>query len=115
MDIIEYHGATYISAYLGTSLTSIHNWRSESACDFPRPAASITGISGARAAFGWSSTQLPLIRTWYAKRFKLNEVTAAERWKAIDEDLSGGQDKEHEKQCPGQALLFSVSVQGEAA
>lgn len=120
MEPVRYHGATYVSAHLGTSLTSIHNWRSDDTCNFPGPAVAVTGISGARPVFGWTDSQLPDLRNWYAKRFKLDEDTAAQRWKAIDESLTGTQKAEAEEskdQCQGQSLLFTIPNQrnGEAA
>lgn len=115
MEPIEYHGASFLSAYLGVSLTSIHNWRSAESCGFPQPLGVITGLSGMRAAYGWTTRQLPEIRSWYAKRFDLDEDTAASRWKAIDENLAHPAPAKSE-QCDGQ-LVISIPLQreGEAA
>lgn len=117
MDPVQYHGATYLSVYLGTSLTSIHNWRNDATSGFPGPAVTVTGITGMRPVFGWSDAQLPDLRDWFAKRFKIDEVTAAERWKAIDANLDAGESsaKEPKDQCKGQSLLFSIPSQRSAA
>lgn len=109
----DYHGASYVSVYLGVSLTSIHNWRADTASGFPEPVVSITGITGMRAAFGWSPDQLPELRSWYNKRFQLDEVTADTRWKAIDSALESGtaHTPKERDMCDGQEAFFSVPAQ----
>jgi len=89
MEPVEHHGASYVAAYLGTSLTSIHNWRNDSRSDFPAPSIVIMGVGSSAAAFGWSKEQLPELRAWYAQRMKIDEATAEARWKAIDSQPLG--------------------------
>lgn len=85
-------GASYLAAHLGTSLTSIHNWRSAPDSTFPPPVACVRGRNGQRPTYGWRESDLPAIRSWYAKRFHLDEEAATRRWSALDEEMrrSGG-------------------------
>lgn len=109
----NFHGASHVSYYLGVSLTSVHNWRADAESGFPEPRASITGLSGMRPVYGWAEEQLPELRTWYCKRFSVDEVTAEERWKVIDEELASGiaHKTPSSDNCAGQYAIFSIPNQ----
>ena len=109
--MMETVGTSALAEYLGTSVTSIHNWRSAPDSDFPLPVTCVRGRRGKRPVYGWRESDLPAIRAWYAKRFRLDEEAASQRWKALDEEAGRGEGSGRTEESvpvhPGQLTLIT--------
>lgn len=117
--MMETVGTSALAEYLGTSVTSIHNWRSAPDSDFPLPVTCVRGRRGKRPVYGWRESDLPAIRAWYAKRFRLDEEEASQRWKALDEEVeraeNPGRPEEIASIHPDQLTLISLGLPESAA
>lgn len=93
----HFYGASYVAAYLGITLTTIHNWQKRDPEGFIQPEVTITGLSGKTSAVGWSPHQLPLLREWYAARIELDADTVDAHWALVDADLAARHQVEEKK------------------
>lgn len=113
-----YYSANYLSEKLGSSLTSVYNWRAGVDNGFPDPVVGVQGATGSRPTYGWSAEQIAEVRYWYAKRFKLDDEEAQKRWEAIDTGKFVTKQRASRDQCVGQLPmnipLPSTSVENAA-
>lgn len=106
------YGASYVAAYLGVSLTTVHNWLKNPREDFPEPDVLITGLSGKNSAFGWSPFRLPEMRSWVTLHAKMDEAEAANHWAEIDNSLIANHPQaSHHHQAPADAQLGQIPGQ----
>lgn len=82
-----FYGASYVCAYLGVSLPTIHSWVKKEPKGFIEPDVVVTALSGRNAAMGWSAHSLPMLREWYVEAHNVDAATAQARWALIDNDL----------------------------
>lgn len=93
----HFYGASYVAAYLGVTLTTIHNWQKRDPEGFVQPEVTISGLSGKTSAVGWSAHQLRPMREWYGQRIELDADTAEAHWALVDSDLAKRTQTEEKK------------------